>query len=242
MGDRKRLHRDDPARIAPIRNFSKLYSRSGSVNGANAAKAVQPDAPARTADRGPLAEGVELAYNVIEKYIAEGRRTAEGFSNQPYSTRAASGNDNLQVLVERMLRFQTEMLPLWIETLATLVKVDPARNGYAPASDAWPRSNGAQNADTMPVIIEVVSLRPVQVSVELHPNSEPQSLIALGLSAVDSAKPILKDISLLPDEVAGRIKLRLRIPESQPSGTYSGVIVNRESGETRGTLSIRIAD
>ena len=32
-------------------------------------------------------------------------------------------------------------------------------------------------------------------------------------------------------EIAGRIKLRLRIPESQPPGTYSGVIVNRENGE-----------
>lgn len=240
MGDRKRLHRDDPARIAPVRNFSKLYSRSSSVNGTNAAKAVQPDAPLRTKGGGPLAEGVELAYSVIEKYIAEGRQTAEGLSNQPYASRAP--NDNLQVLVERMLRFQAEMLPLWIETLATLVKVDPARNGYAPSSDVWPRSNGAQNTDTMAVTIEVVSLRPVQVSVELRTNSEPQSLVALGLSAVDSGKPILKDISLVPDEVAGRIKLRLRIPESQPPGTYSGVIVNRENGETRGTLSVRIAD
>ncbi len=240
MGDRKRLHREDPARIAPVRNFSKLYSRSSSVNGANAAKAVQPDAPARATRGGPLSEGVELAYNVIEKYIAEGRRTAEGFTNQQYATR--SPNDNLRVLVERMLRFQAEMLPLWIETLAALVKVDPARNAYPPASDVGPRSSGAQNPDTMAVIIEVVSLRPVQVSVELRPNSEPQSLVALGLSAVDSAKPILKDITLLPDEVAGRIKLRLRIPESQPPGIYSGVIVNRESGETQGTLSIRIAD
>ena len=240
MGDRKRLHRDDPTRIAPLRNFSKLYSRSSSVNGTNAAKAVQPDAPLRTKGGGPLAEGVELAYNVIEKYIAEGRQTAEGLSNQPYATRAT--NDKLQVLVERILRFQTEMLPLWIETLTTLVKVDPARNGYAPSSDIWPRSNDAPKTDTMAVTIDVVSLRPVQVSVELRPNSEPQSLVALGLSAVDSGKPVLKDISLVPDEIAGRIKLRLRIPESQPPGTYSGVIVNRENGETRGTLSVRIAD
>jgi hypothetical protein len=241
MGDRKRLHRDDSARIAPIRNFSKLYSRSSSANGTHAAKAAQPDAPLRTAGSGPLAEGVELAYNVIEKYIAEGRQTAEGLSNQPYNATRAP-NDNLQVLVERILRFQAEMLPLWIETLATLVKVDPTQNGYAPSSDGWPRSNGAPKAETMAVTIEVVSLRPVQVSVELPPNSEPQSLVALGLSAVDSGKPILKDISFVPDEVAGRIKLRLRIPEIQPPGTYSGVIVNRENGETRGTLSVRIAD
>ena len=198
MGDRKRLHRDDPARIAPVRNFSKLYSRSSSANGTHATKAAQPDAPRRTTGGGPLAEGVELAYNVIEKYIAEGRQTAEGFSNQPYATRAP--NDNLQVLVERVLRFQAEMLPLWIETLATLVKVDPAQNGHAPSSDLWPRSNGASKAETMAVTIEVVSLRPVQVSVwSSGPPPNCTRLAALGLSAVDSEKPILKDISLVPD-------------------------------------------
>jgi hypothetical protein len=239
MNDRKRLHRGDPVRVGPIRDFSKLYSRTDSVNGIHPVKPVRSDAP-RKAGGGPLAEGVELAYSVIEKYIDEGRRTAEGFSSQPYSTRAT--NDNLQEALERLLRLQTEMLPLWIETLATLVKVDPTRNGHASAPDAWPHPNGGQKAETMVVSIEVVSVRPVQVSVELRPNSEAKSLVSLGLSAVDSSKPALSDISLVPDEVPGRIKLRLRIPENQPSGTYSGVIVNRDSGEARGTLSIRIAD
>ena len=239
MKDRKRLHRADPARTAPVRNFSKLY-RSNSVNESGPAKTAQPDAPRDAADITPPAEGVELAYSVIDKHIAEGRRAAEGFSNQAYTTRVPS--DNLQVLVERMLRFQSEMIPLWIETLATLVKVDPSRNGHAPGTAARPQSNGGPNGETMAVSIEVVSLRPVQVSVELRPNSESQSLVALGLSSVDQRMPMLKDISLGPDEVAGRVKLRLRIPESQPPGTYSGVIVNRETGETRGTLSVRIAD
>jgi hypothetical protein len=239
MKDRKRLHRADPARTAPVRNFSKLY-RSNSVNESGPAKAAQPGAQRDAADITPPAEGVELAYSVIDKHIAEGRRAAEGFSNQAYTTRVPS--DNLQVLVERMLRFQSEMIPLWIETLATLVKVDPSRNGHAPGTDARPQSNGGPNGETMAVSIEVVSLRPVQVSVELRPNSESQSLVALGLSSVDQRKPMLKDVSLGPDEVVGRVKLRLRIPESQPPGTYSGVIVNRETGETRGTLSVRIAD
>jgi len=177
---------------------------------------------------------------VIEKYITEGRRTAEGFSNQPYTNPAANGN--LQNILERMLRFQAEILPLWIETLATLVKIDPSRTGYGAAPDAWPRRNGGRNTETMAASIEVVSLRPVQVSVELRPNSEAQSLVALALNAVDSRKPALTDISFVSDEVQAPIKLRIRIPESQPAGTYSGVIVNRDSGETRGTLSIRIAD
>jgi hypothetical protein len=240
MSDRKRLHRAEPARVAPVRNFSKLYNGPDSANGINPAKPAQSDAPRKIRSAGPLAEGVELAYSVIDKYVAEGRRTAEGISDQPYTTRAP--NDNLQDMLERILRFQSEMLPLWIETLATLVKVDPSRNGSAATREAWPVSDGGPKSETTAVSIEVVSVRPVQVSVELRPNSEAQSLVALGLNAIDPGKPVLTDISLVPDEVPGRIKLRIRIPETQPPGTYSGVIVNRDSGETRGTLSIRIAD
>lgn len=221
-----------------MRDFSKLYRRPESKNGTNPDKPPQSEPPRRAA-KGPLAEGVKLAYSVIEKYLAEGRRTAEEFSNQPYTTRVTT--DNLQDILERMLRFQAEILPLWVDTLATLVKVDPARTAHTAAPNVWPHPNGGPNPETMAVSIEVVSLRPVQVSVELRPNSQAQSLVALGLNAIDSRKPALKDISLAPDEVQGRVKLHIRIPESHPSGTYSGVIVDRDSGETRGTLSIRIA-
>ena len=239
MSNRKRLHRGDPPRVRPVRDFSKLYHQSESTNGhANRGTPVSPSRKVKNRD--PLAVGVELAYSVIEKYIAEGRRTAEAFSNQPYSTRPATGN--VQDILERVLRFQAEIAPLWIETLATLVKVDPAQNGNVGAPGGWRRPDGGQDPHTTAVSIEVVSRRPIQVSVEIRTNSEAKSLLALGLNAVDSKKPTLTDISFAPDEISGRIKMRIGVPENHPGGTYSGVIVDRDSGETRGTLSIRIAD
>lgn len=240
MSERKRLHRDEPLRIAPVRDFSKLYRRPDSLNGTNKAKTAQADPPRKARSGGPLADGVALAYSVIEKYIAEGRRTAEEISNQPYTTRAAS--DNLQGILERVLRFQAEILPLWIETLATLVRADPAGNGFAAAVAEWPRTNGGPGAGSMTPSIEVLSLRPVEVSVDIRPNADLKSLVVLALNSVDPKKPAFTDITFVPCESPGKTKLRIRVPESQPSGTYSGVIVNRESGETRGTLSIRIVD
>lgn len=240
MSERKRLRRDEPARVAPIRDFSKLYHHSDSMNGSNPAKPAKPGVSRKTRGGGPLAEGVELAYSVIEKYIAEGRRTAEGISNQPYSIRAAT--DNLQGILERVLRFQAEILPLWIESLTTLVKVDPSRNGFAAAANAWPHTNGGPHSDTLAVSIEVASLRPVQVSIDLQPNAEADSLLALDLNAVDAKHPTLTDVRFVVDDVPGRVKLCVRIQENQPPGIYSGVIVNRDSGETRGTLSIRIVE
>jgi hypothetical protein len=239
MSERKRLHRADPARTAPIRDFSKLYSRPETTNGAAAAKPSSSEKPRPVAAASPLAEGVELAYSVIEKYIAEGRRTAEGLSTQPYATRAANGN--LQDILERMLLVQAEILPLWVEMLATLVKVEPLRNGYATATGARPHANGTNPAPTA-VPIEVASIRPVQVSVELVPNSDTQSLVALALSSVARGKPPLTQVSFVRDKAKGRVKLRVQIPDKQPAGTYAGVVVDRDSGEARGTLSVRLED
>lgn len=238
MSDRKRLHRGDPARTTPIRNFSKLYSKAETTNGAANPKTSEAERTRRTPAVGPLAHGVELAYSVIEKYITEGRRTAEGLSTQPYATRPA--NDNLQDILERVLRFQAEILPLWIDTLATLVKVEPLQNGHA-ARGIWPHFNG-KSSESMAVAIEVASIRPVQVSVELRPDCDPRSLVALNLNSPEPRKPPLTQVSLVAGEVEGRVKLRVQIPDKQPSGTYAGVIVSRHGGEALGTVSVRIAN
>ena len=239
MKDQKRLHREDPTRTAPIRNFTKLYGRSYSINGANPTKPEVSEKANRAAARGPLADGVELAYTVIEKYIAEGRQTAEGLSTGPYTTRIA--NDNLQGLLERMLRFQAEILPLWIDTLAALVTVQPSQNGHVATRGAKPHSNGTKDSRIDHVPIEVASRRPVQVSVDLSPNCVARPLAVLSVNSVDSRKPALADVSFVPDDFRGRLKLLVRVPDNQPAGTYVGVIVDRDSGDMCGTLSIRIA-
>jgi hypothetical protein len=63
----------------------------------------------------------------------------------------------------------------------------------------------------------------------------------LGLHAVDSDKPGLTDITFSPAKVDGRRKLRVFVPVNQPAGSYSGVIVDRETGELRGTLTVRVS-
>jgi hypothetical protein len=238
MSGRKRLHREDPARKAPIRNFSKLYSKPETSNGATGAKPFPSEKSQRAKAMGPLAEGVELAYTVIEKYITEGRRIAEGLNTQPYASKPA--NDHLEDILERVLHLQAELVPLWMDTLTSLVKVEP-QNGHVASRGVWPHANGKIPERTA-VEIDVASVRPVQVFVELRQGSKAGSLLALDLNSVDPGKPSLTQVSFVPSEIEGRAKLRVRIPDKQPTGTYAGVVVNRDSGETLGTLNIRVAD
>jgi hypothetical protein len=34
--------------------------------------------------------------------------------------------------------------------------------------------------------------------------------------------------------------VRIRVPDNQPAGVYNGVIVDKDSGEARGNLTVRI--
>jgi hypothetical protein len=241
MSARKRLRRDDPVRTAPLRDFANLYRRpdqskfvDGALNSASAHKA-----PRAASKRGPLAEGVELAYRVIEKHIVEGRRTAEQLNKESYGAR--TGADTVQNLLERMIRFQSEILPLWVEALGTIVKVDPTPAGHSTArNSAAGSNNGASNHGRTAVSIEVKSKRPVEVSLELGDHTNGSRLMTHGLRAVDPRKTPLTDVKFRPNRTKGCSTLSLRIPDKQPAGTYSGIVVDRATGDPRGTLRVRV--
>lgn len=242
MSSRKRLHREDPGRSSPIRDFSNLYRSSDSSNdrGEPGNESSHKPTSGSSSDGASMTDGVALAYRVIEKHISEGRRSAEQLNRQPYATRPVT--DSLQELLERVLRFQSEMLPLWLKVLGTLVSVDPARTPYSAGADAGQWTNGASNNRATAVSIEVASARPVRVSLELRETSDGLLLMAHALRAVDPAKPPLSGISFVSAQNHGCSTLRILIPDDQPPGLYSGVVVDREKGETQGTLSVRIAE
>jgi hypothetical protein len=191
-------------------------------------------------------QGIPLAYRVIEKHISDGKKHAGQLNNQPYNTRLLS--DAFQVLLERAIQYSGELLPLWLEALGSAVKFDPP--SMSPGSFQFnnlrpdrPIATGkhAPPVPSIAVSIELNSRQPVHVLVDLRHGSADLHLVCLGLHAVDSTKPPLTDITLIREPSEVPIKLRIAIPNDQPPGTYSGVIVNRNTGEPHGTLTVSIA-
>jgi hypothetical protein len=194
---------------------------------------ARPDDPA--AAREP---GVELAYRIIDKHINDGRQRAAMLNAEPYNIQAAT--DRLQEVIERTIRYSAELLPLWLEALTTAVRIEPPQT---PAAAPTVSNGGNQDRGegSTAVAIEMISTRPVTVSIDLRENSERMPLAVLGLRALERDKPELSDIHIAPDP-AGGLRLRICIPEGHPPGSYYGVILNRESGESRGTLTVRVSD
>ena len=241
MSERKRPHRKDPARFGPIRNFANLYRGPDRANAtpSSESQVSAPQTRAKMPSADQPSEEVGLAYRVIEKYISEGRKSAQQFSKQSYRTEAVT--QPLQGLVDRMLRYQAEMLPLWLDLFGSLARVDSFRAGPPAPPTTRAMKNGAAPVGGN-VSIEVTSGRPVEVSVDVDHDSTRTALVTPGLYTLDQRKPGLTDIRFIPGNERRRGKLSIKIPDRQPAGSYSGVMVDPRSGETRGTLSIRIAN
>lgn len=237
MNEKPRLHRKDPARTAPLRNFSGIFRPDSSDH---PAESHAPNGAADSSAQAIHDEPVGLAYRVIEKHIKEGKQHAGLFNGQPYQTRAMT--DGFQELLERTIRFQNEMLPLFIDALTSAVKMAPIRTPEAAPSAPPPRgSEPRADEDSTAISIEVASSRPVQISIDLKENSEKLPLVTLGLRAVDPAAPVLSDVTFVAETAEHPLQLRVAIADDFPIGLYSGVVVHQVTGEVRGTLTVRIA-
>jgi hypothetical protein len=238
MKERIRLHREEPSRTAPIRDFSSLYRRPGESNdrGSPTMDASQPDPPDLGEATRSTSDSVAAAYRLIRKHVEEGRQAAAQLSNSPSSARSVS--DPLQQLGERIVSLQGEILPLLMDVLRSLVKAVPATDADAPRKEGKASADGEPYARSL--VLDLVCRRPLEVAVEIPQHSA--NLVTPGLHALDGNKPALKAVSFLTDDGDGRMRLRIVVPEDQEAGVYSGVIVDRTSGELRGTLTVRIKD
>jgi len=199
----ERLHRPDPPRDRPIRDFPS-YAR-------NQAWGPRED---------PVSQGVRLGYSVLDEQLREGQRLAErlrgGVRGQPPL--------DLGALLERALNIYRDIGALAFAATEALARNPGAR---APAQEPPPpRADPASAA----YAFEVKSSRRVGVKLDLRPGGRPQvgALQALGPA------PAIAGVGFK----AGA--LQLEIADDQPDGVYNAVVVDADSGEPLGTLTVRI--
>jgi len=234
----KRLGRKDPTRNGPRRNFARMYAapagagvNQSSSNGANKGSESRGDSSKGDAP----SSIVDTAYRVIEKYVEEGRAAAQQFSRSPYTSWMTG--DGMQQLVEILLRFQTEFIPIWFEAMSSVIRVGPSVAPTAPTSSTASVANGAKA-----VTIDLSSQRPVEVTVDLRDFGEGVEPVCLGARALSSNGPDITEIRLDASHPNTIPKVHIRVPPKQSAGHYSGVIVDRRTGNVCGTISLRIAD
>lgn len=249
MTARQRLHREDPQRTEPLRQWSTLYRHPDSWGERDAAGAAEAAPQAERGDgwNDVVAEGVAVGYRVVEEQIRQGQRVAEQLGDASYGP-AAMGGD-VREATERMVRYSADLVALWLDFVnSTFGNGDLLRT----LSAGWP-PGGAAPAPAAPapappaaappgVPVEVASRRPLRVNVDLQAGAAGRPLAAHPLRALEADKPPLAEVAFERDADGGPLVLRIRVPDAQPPGLYTGVIVDQRSGEPLGTLTARLAE
>jgi hypothetical protein len=242
-----RFRREDPERVDPIRAWETLF-RSDDSRPQGAAD-ESPSAGEKTDEKTSwddiATRAVRRGYEVIEEQINEGRRIAERFRG--YSDDVRKGSDDTTRLIERSLRFYTDVGSLWFELMESLLRnqalrPDPRSGNGANGDDHHATNgngNGASGAKDNGVDIEVISPCPTSVSLDLR-SADGAALTVPPLRAADDGKPPLTDIGFHARE--GRSVLRIKIPKGQPADTYSGVVVDAGTHQPKGTLCVSVRE
>jgi hypothetical protein len=224
MAKRQRLRRPDPKRTAPKRQFSTMFRREGETAGAWTGPA--------TGESDPISDAVRMGYSVIEDQIRQGKNTATKIWGSAPGIGRGAGLGTMTDIANRLLRFSTDLASLHFD-LMTAVMHSPQSKGFAQGV-APTQSAGSR------VIIEIESTRRNRVTVDLWPGANTSDLQVPALYSADASTEPLTEITLTPASEESPARLNVSVPNTQPAGIYSGLILDSESGQANGTLSLTL--
>lgn len=238
----ERVKRPNLERTRPIRSWSALLAPPA-ASGLSAQDGERPGQPADV-----IARSVELGYRVVDEYISQGRKAAERLGARSSVPGALTGD--VQELGARMMRYASDFVAVWMQLMESAMRGGIARPApspppAAPAAHAIraAAADGAPSKTSAPgtrIRIEVSSLWPTEVSVDLRPEATRAPLVVHALRSLDPHVPRLDDIALASGPGNDPPLFRIRIPPSQPPGIYNGLIVDLETSRPVGTVSVRL--
>jgi hypothetical protein len=186
---------------------------------------AQQDPKRRAPIRGTtqaIKKAAELSYTVIEDQCSECRSAVEGIRSGDYSSGQAE--EHIKNSVTRAFSLIKDMALLWYDCISATIR-NPL---FAKAS-----------APNIQVAIKTRSAMPVQVECKLQPTNVRFVPSVRALFAADNKLPPLTNLKFTVSPEIEPI-LFVNVPDDQPAGTYSGVIVDAETNKPGGTISVII--
>jgi hypothetical protein len=250
----QRLRRSPAARETPLRSASKVFRPTRAERDTRDARVEYSDQAAhdtRVPAQRAVEAAVDLAYRVYEDYVDWGRATA---ANRPRGTNGTSGTSgthgraNMRAETPDTLP-ATYWLQMWQEMWRMwggyMLQFTPAIPGMAPFGSSMPglfptpgSTFGAPRAGSM----QGQGNEGSELNLELETSQ--RTAITLHLTRPASGAPL--KARLHREDGEGSLQLhfdasnpRIRVPEGQAPGTYSGV-VRDDLGNQCGMLTVTL--
>jgi hypothetical protein len=216
--DKNRATREEPERTEPKRTTSGPGQQTQSSDGAGAASPT-------AAHRKVIDRAVKLAYGVVDDHILQGQRAAERLRAGTYNS--ADFDSDLKMCLERALRLSKEFGVVGVDFFDAVRRMAGPRSGPgSPAGD---------------VAVEMKSKKRAQVNFDLRSPPTRFSPSVPPLHSADRTKEPLRDIHFVAREGL-RPVLVVNIPDDHPHGVYTGAIVDSQTHEPGGYISVRVLE
>ena len=232
---RQRIRRPKPARTAPNRDFSTVLQRGPSITPSEPTAGGSAGAK-RDALSDVVAEGTKLGYSVIQEQIRQGRLIAQQWSQ--VGRGSDGGIPDFSHLLQRMIHLSTDLGALLVDATGMVTRPQsraPGPEAQQPGGNGFAVDATSSRPNT-PLSIDIQARGKTRVTLDLAGWSAHENLKAPALYSLEGNSAPLTSISFARETV------RIEIPEEQPPGTYTGVVVDGRTNEPRGTLSVRLAE
>ncbi len=254
---RPRVTRPEPERTAPRRSWATLFGATDGAGASTAPPAGDGSSEARASET--VTRAVELGYRVIDDYIRQGQKAAERLATRAWSPETALRDT--QDLAARMTRHASDLIGLWLEALDTANLTGAWRTTERPGGPPAPFGGAAGDApsevqDAAPptpapsgevgegrtrIAIELASARPAAVTVDLRSGDPARPLVVHALRAVEPEKPRISEVAIEPATAGAPARLRIRVPDGQPPGTYDALVIDQATSRPVGSVSLTLS-
>jgi hypothetical protein len=246
-----RIQRPLLTRSEPIRSFAGIFGAPEPAAN-QSPKTATESPPGQSPPNGDgVGRSVNAGYRVIEEYLRQGQEVARAL--WPGARGGSTPSAEPLNMTERMIRSASDFAGLFSEFLQTFSLpgtlpppgsqpipgfgiADVEKDSHSPPSPSAPH----EDDDPTLFSLDIQSKRRTEITLDLKPKSWTTVLDVHDLRSAGAGAHRLVGITAtcLPDE--RRVVFRIRIPDRQPAGTYSGIVVDRSSNLPRGTLSVRV--
>jgi hypothetical protein len=205
-----------------------------------------------------VSRGVDLSYRVLDDYIQQGQQAARLMRDRSYGPDAL--RNDVQDLTARGFQYASDitevLLAVFFELLPSAARGQTGPLPFSPpaASAGWsggetpPASEGpvtsAPSAEQVTgrarVALQVESVRPATVTVDLQPRAAGASLVCHDLRTADPSKPRLAAAAIDGGSGEEPVAVRIRIPPEQPPGTYRGEVIDTATSLPAGSVVVHL--
>lgn len=234
----ERYHRPDPRRIEPHRAASG--TASGKPSAKHRRESDESDEDSDQSRFGWTGQGMRDAHRVVEEHLrsrrqAQGFHDPRGFQSPFYHMPGGRGAGAM----DQMMRLYIDLM----NCVVSMISAGPLARPHQYPGDYYPPPELHRHDRVTRVSIEtnstvgiITTSTKTTLDIEAPHHAD---LLVQPLVAIDLAKPSIDNVELHFKN--HRPVLKISIPEDQPEGIYTGAIVDAETDDQYGKLTVRIA-